>query len=787
MTRSVRDGMRAFIVGLFVLLPVVASHVAHGEILVLKDGRSIEGKLGTVASLAENPLQIAAGKATNPAVRTIVFTDDNLRRTFVSKSLVTKMEQDGNKIFEKINIPQRVAQTGLRIGRVGPIIDVSKFDEYGRRNFKMMTDKGPVTVVQGITEITPLWTKVEGVLTSDMTPYVWDMRIATSSIPREVLNEILAKRIDPTKADHRLRLVRLFVQGERYQDAQRELEAIVKDFPERQELQNEVRALQQINSRRVIDEINMRRKAGQHQFSYNLLNNFPSTNVAGETLAQVREILNSYTEMQKQGKQVLDLLKTHLEAIKNSPLHARCEPIYQEIVRELNIHTIHRMADYLRLNDDAQLSAEQKFSLAASGWLLGANEATPNLVVSISLFEVRNLVRQYLNEATAINRAPLLKRIQGQEGGTPGMVAKLIANMKPPVETPEASPDKPGFYQLEIPGIDGEPNVPYLVQLPPEYNPYRRYPTVVTLNGSGTSPEQQVDWWAGALGPSGNRLGQASRHGYIVVAVGWAKEEQKRYDYSAREHAAVLGALRDACRRFAIDTDRVFLSGHSSGGDAAWDIALAHPDLWAGVIPIVAVTDRYCSLYWENADLLSFYIVAGELDGDKTVKNSRDVDRYLSHRYDVTVTEYEGRGHEHFYEEIQRIFDWMNRRERNFFPKEFSVATMRSWDNFFWWLELKGFPEKGIVDPSNWPPKRGVLPIKSEASCKVNSIYITTGANKATLWLSPEIVEFDKPLRVTVNGQRLSRSPEITGDLSVMLEDVRTRGDRQHPFWAKVE
>ena len=65
----------------------------------------------------------------------------------------------------------------------------------------------------------------------------------------------------------------------------------------------------------------------------------------------------------------------------------------------------------------------------------------------------------------------------------------------------------------------------------------------------------------------------------------------------------MLGALRDACRRFAIDTDRVFLTGHGIGGDAAWDIGLAHPDIWAGVIPIVAVADRYVGRYAKNARL----------------------------------------------------------------------------------------------------------------------------------------------------------------------------------------
>ena len=109
-----------------------------------------------------------------------------------------------------------------------------------------------------------------------------------------------------------------------------------------------------------------------------------------------------------------------------------------------------------------------------------------------------------------------------------------------------------------------------------------------------------------------------------MIAPRWTREHQRKYEYSSREHAAVLFTLRDASKRLAIDTDRVFLSGHSMGGDAAWDIGLAHPDLWAGVIPIVATTGKYiirCT--GTTPSYVPLYFVCGEKDGDKLERERR--------------------------------------------------------------------------------------------------------------------------------------------------------------------
>ena len=776
--RVCSSGIRAALLAGALVAPVRA------DIATLKNGMQFEGNIGRIGSLGEDPLspQTIGGQV---KVRQIVFVDDQLRRTFFSQIQVQAVVPSQLNL-ERIRIEQRVAKGNRRIAAVGPIVRVTPFDEWGRRVFTMNTTQGPIDIIQGITEVTPIYTRVEGL--AARSAYVWDMRIATSSIPRETLSAILLKAIDPRDADQRLRLVRLYIQSERYSDARAELESVIAEFPDLADLKRQVTALFQIGARRMIQEIELRKKSGQHQLAASMLQRFPSEGVAGELLLQVRDLLEEYQKWQEQIERTLAALAAHAAEIKDSKVRDDVEPILREIQAELNQTTLDRMADYMRLASDAEMTAEQKIALAISGWLLGSGSGDQNLAVAVSLFRVRQLVRQYMASTQQAERDRILQDMASLEGSSPGYVSRLIAHMKPPVETEGGAEGPIGAFELSVPGPIGEADITYLVQLPPEYDPYRRYPCVVTLSGAATTPAQQIDWWAGTVNEQANlRLGQAARHGYIVVAPQWSRPHQTSYEYSAREHAAVLYALRDACRRFSIDTDRVFLSGHSMGGDAAWDIGLAHPDLWAGLIPIVATAGKYVSRYWENGRYVPMYFVGGEMDGDKMGRNSMDLDRYLNrHTYDVVVVMYQGRGHEHFSDEIQRLFTWMDLQRRQFFPREFDCVSMRPWDNYFWWAELGPLPGRSTVLPVNWPPDSGVRPARTEGRILENNrVMLRTGAERATVWLSPEMVDFSQRVAVSINGR--TSTQRIEPRLDVLLEDVRTRGDRQYPFWARVD
>ncbi len=107
----------------------------------------------------------------------------------------------------------------------------------------------------------------------------------------------------------------------------------------------------------------------------------------------------------------------------------------------------------------------------------------------------------------------------------------------------------------------------------------------------------------------------------------------------------------------------------------------------------------------------------------------------------------------------------------------------------FWWIEVSDLPPKTIVDPQNWPPAAGTRAAETTASVNAsNGIHVKTGADRVTIWLSPEVVDFKRRITVTVNSTRpVKLASDLEPSLSVLLEDVRTRVARLHPFWAKVE
>ena len=796
------NGLGAFypIAVLLVALLLTDSFVSAATIL-LKDGRIMTGQLGSTSGVADDPFEPgpSAGEIrTTP----ILIVDDGLRRTYIRRTQVAEIIDESDPPTIRLSVWQNHADKGSMLGIVGRAVNVTPFDEYGRRIYEMPSANGTVSVVQGITEVRPVFTRVRG-LRAKPESYIWDMRIATSNLPREVLSTVLLNAVPRTDLDERIKVVQLYVQSGRYRDARVELEQVLADFkddPTAKQFGEFVKELRRMAGRRLLEEIELRREAGQQQLVRAMLERFPSEGVDGTTLQRVRELLDEDDIQNDRREELLALLKQTIESLEEPSSRKVGEKIFKEIIKNLSDKTADRLSAFKQLAAGAQaaagqggtsdgvLSNEQLAAIAISGWLVGSENAFDNLPLALSLVSVRDNVLAYLRESDPVVCEGILIEIRDASAMTVPRVAELLKLIEPPLPLPK-EPVSPACFDLTK--GDG-PRV--LVQLPPEYDPLGSYPAIVTLPPIGASAETQLNFWAGAPrttvdGTPAGRGGQAMRRGYVVISIEWAKKGQIDYDYTAAEHQRVLSAVRDAMRRVAIDPDRIYLTGHGEGGDAIWDIALAHPDAWAGALPFLARADRYVGWYWQNAQFVPWLLVNGELDAKKVSHNARELDRYLKPDFDGTVVEYRGRGYDPLNDELQRAFDWMGRKTRSQAPQEFETATLRPWDNYFWWLEVGGLPEKSIVHPANWPPKRGVRATKIRGrKYGNNKLGIFARVDELTVWLSPDLMDFEQPMNIEWNGKRItSRSEPVLPELEVLLEDARQRADRQRPYWAKIK
>ncbi len=752
---------------------------ARADRVRLDDGRVLTGSFANVAGVKTDPFADRQKAESTP----ILVCDDGLSRTFVPRRRVEAVEPAPEPAIERIGIPQRVATGGRRMAQIGGLLEVTPFDEWGRRIFSVATPNGREDVVQGITEINPRYTRVEGLITD--TPIQIDTRLATSSIPRETLAQIIEQYLDREDANQRLRLVRLHLQAERFEDARVELDQVLNDFPELAHLADERSRLARLAAEAILRELTLRESSGQHRLSMQLLDSFPADDADAVVLEQVRERRDRYRDRIAAARSLSSRLQDLAAKLDDSADQEAALAVIAEVTSRLSFGTVDRFATFQRMTDGDEIPADRAIALAINGWLGGASFADDNLKLALSAVRVRDKLRLFLNTASEEERRQVFDDLGQEEAFDAGTVATIARMMPPPKNPGDAIAE--GLYEFEVSPLDDAPATRCLVQLPPEYDPLRPYPTVVSLHAAWTTPEQQIDWWSGMPGPNSIRLGQATRHGVIVIAPAWNASSKTNHTYGAAEHAAVLASLREASRRFAIDTDRVFLSGHSMGADAAWDIALAHPDLWAGLVLFAPASDRYVSHYWENGRQLPMYVVGGELDTGRLDVNAMDFDRYLRRSFDMTYVEYLGRGHENFSDEILRVLDWMGRKRRSFFPKNFETVSMRPWDRFFWWTEFEDLPPRTMLLPAQWPPPGGYRSATIEAQLTPgNTINVRSGAARTVVWLTPELVDFSKQLTVQIDGQRVFRGVPRP-DLWTMLEDLRLRVDRQHPFWQAID
>lgn len=167
-------------------------------------------------------------------------------------------------------------------------------------------------------------------------------------------------------------------------------------------------------------------------------------------------------------------------------------------------------------------------------------------------------------------------------------------------------------------------SIPYAVFVPSGIDPSESPPLIVSLHGLGRTH----DWLMGYEG----FLDQAEANGYIVVTPlgyvrrGWygsrATEDMQDAQRSEQDVMNVLQLMRD---EFNVDSNRIYLWGHSMGGAGTYHIAAKHPELFAGlgVAAPAAEADAPMNEILDSIKHLPIFVLQGDQDDAVPVERTR--------------------------------------------------------------------------------------------------------------------------------------------------------------------
>jgi hypothetical protein len=222
----------------------------------------------------------------------------------------------------------------------------------------------------------------------------------------------------------------------------------------------------------------------------------------------------------------------------------------------------------------------------------------------------------------------------------------------------------------------------------------------------------------------------------------------------------------------------------------AWDYGLAHPDLFAGVAIVSGLPGKYVLKTLAHADRIPLYVALGDLaPASNELVFGELLKPLIARSYDITYVEYFKRGLEDLHEEAPAIFDWMDKRRRDPYPKSFDVVTARDSDDRFYGIVIRDFqPGRTTAPEAVEPLGKNLNPatIKMRSSSLSNLLNITTtGVRRLDVWVNPKLIDFKKRMEVRVNGKAFFRGV-AKPNLEPLLEDLRIRGDRQQIYWLKV-
>jgi predicted esterase len=323
-------------------------------------------------------------------------------------------------------------------------------------------------------------------------------------------------------------------------------------------------------------------------------------------------------------------------------------------------------------------------------------------------------------------------------------------------------------YRFALEGVIFENEI----EIPAEYDPARRWPVRVQLHGGVNRP---VD--APRRGRQNSLRGETPQ--IYVYPRAWRDAQW----WQANQVANILRVLDRLKRQYNVDESLVYITGFSDGGTGAYFFGMREPTLFSAIVPLhghigVLENPRVGAdgrMFPGNLANRPLFITNGGLDPLYPVaRTSPYIERLRREGVALTFRPLMDVGHDMSWWPSERatIERFVAEHPREPHPARLSWETERTdrYNRVVWLVVEK------IDGPSG----------RVELVRRDNSIEATTsGVRTLRLLLSPDALDFSRPVTVRVNG-RAAFNGMVAKDPAVLLKWAARDNDRTRLYAAEL-
>ncbi|HEY2253508.1 MAG TPA: alpha/beta fold hydrolase, partial [Planctomycetaceae bacterium] len=429
--------------------------------------------------------------------------------------------------------------------------------------------------------------------------------------------------------------------------------------------------------------------------------------------------------------------------------------------------------------------------------------------------EAVDAAREYLATDDDDEREELAAKLARFDGDLEPVIRDLSARSFKPV--------KAGYLpeqHFSVPALlEKHPQDLLYFTVPRDYRPDRSTGLIVFMHGGGNTSSRRAPRYSMNF-PEGDvnddQLGDLfDATGMVAVGPSAPWDEESSYRWCLPEADEYLAdVIRECKSRFNIDSERVFLIGHSMGGFGAYHHIQRQPDRFAAIVVNAGS--------WSLAHLPAFRgtrlcIIQGVHDAVKNerwhytdIAYARWTDKLLAReKHDYVYFEHDG---EHgkgagkpYIAKFLKSAETLRRDP--YFPRVVlaSPAGFKRWYSFpvkhnRWLtldeavdgkLEYDELIDNAADEFDDWRLEHRKSRRKGASIDAVNrhdnTIVVTTrNVAKFTVWLHPKMVDVHKPVTVVVDGKpRVTTKVKLS--LMTALESYERRGDWGLIYPMKIE